>query len=304
MLAAACGGALAAPGSDGRLWLVLSEPDGAYADAATALRDELAADTRPNDWMVAPWTQLPDKSAAPPRLVVALGGRAFAAMVDKALTEPAWAKVPLLAALVPRASYEALAAKAPGPTSAVWLDQPIERSLTLLRQAMPERQRVGVLFGPDSESLKPALLKAAAAQGLLVHHATLYAQGDDVYPALRSVLSDSQVLLALPDNLVFNSATLQNILITAYRQRIPMVTYSAAHVKAGATLAVHATPVQIANQAAAIVRSVLAGRGLPSARGAEQFSVAVNAQVGRSLGLVTVDPDALMQAVRRQEGAR
>lgn len=290
--------------SEGRVWVVLSDQGGAYAEVADALRDELGREARLTDWVVGPWQKFATKSLPPPQLIVAIGARAFAAMVEKTQAEPGLSKVPVLATLLPRASYLALAPKVPGATSAVWLDQPVERYLALVRLAMPERQRVGVLFGPDSEAFKAPLLKAAAAQGQTVSHATLFAQGDEVYPALREVLSQAQVLLALPDNLVFNPTSLQNILITAYRQRIPMVTYAAAHARAGATLALYATPVQVASQAAAAVRAFLAGRGLPSPRFADQFTVTVNAQVGRSLGLATVEPEVLAQMLRQTEESR
>jgi ABC-type uncharacterized transport system substrate-binding protein len=240
------------------------------------------------------------RSLPTPQFIVAVGVRALEVMLERH-AESLGGRVPILATLVPRASYEALVGRVGAAVSAVWLDQPLERYLALIRLAMPERTRLGVLFGPDSESLKPALLKAAAAKGLTVYHATLYAQDDNLYPALRTVLAESQMLLALPDNLVFNPVSLQNILITAYRQRVPLVTYSAAHVKAGATLALHASPVQVAEQTAAAVRAWLGGRGLPAARGMDRFSVAVNAQVGRSLGLSTVEPQALTDALKRED---
>lgn len=290
----------AAPLTEGRTWLVLSEQGGAYAETAAILQDELAREARLGDWVVGHWSKFNDRGLSTPQLVVAVGARALEVVLERH-AESFGGRVPILATLIPRASYEALVGRAGAAVSAVWLDQPVDRYLSLIRLTMPERTRLGVLFGPDSESLKPALLKAAAAKGLTVYHATLYAQDDNLYPALRTVLAESQMLLALPDNLVFNPVSLQNILITAYRQRVPLVTYSAAHVKAGATLALHASPAQVAEQSAAAVRAWLGGRGLPAARGMDRFSVAVNAQVGRSLGLTTVEPQALTDALKREE---
>lgn len=287
-----------------RVWVVLSDQGGAYAEVVAVLKEELTRDPRGVDWVAAPWQSFQAAVLPLPQAIVTVGVRAWGAMVEKQQAMPELAKVPIMATLVPKTGYEVLAAKATGPSSAVWLDQPLERYLALLRLAMPERQRLGVLFGPDSEAWKPALLKAAAAQGLSVHHATLHAQGDDLYAVLRTVLDEAQVLLALPDNQVFNPASLQNILIAAYRQRVPLVTYAPGHVKAGATLALYATPTQVAVQAAASLRNQLAGRGWLPARGTDKFTVAVNAQVGRSLGLAMLEPEALMDALRRQETSR
>lgn len=292
------------PAGDVRVWVVMSDQTGPYAQTAAALKEELSRDTRLTEWQIGPLQKFADKSLSAPHLIVAIGARALEGMLEKQQAESGAAKVPILATLIPRSSYEALVGRMGSSVSAVWLDQPLERYLSLIRLAMPERPQLGVLFGPDSEFLKPALLKAAAARGFTVRHATLYAQGDDLYTALRTVLAESQVLLALPDNLVFNPSSLQNILITAYRLRVPMVTYSAAHVKAGATLALYASPTQVAAQAAAAVRAMLNGRGWPTPRGVDKFSVAVNAQVGRSLGLATVEPEGLMDALWRLEESR
>jgi ABC-type uncharacterized transport system substrate-binding protein len=118
------------------------------------------------------------------------------------------------------------------------------------------------------------------------------------------VLAEADVLLALPDTRVFNAGSLQNILITTYRQRVPLVAFSAAYVKAGATLALYASPAQAASQAAAMVRIFLGGRGLLPPQSALEFSVALNERVARSLGLPDDDPAALADTLRRQEAAR
>lgn len=284
--------------------MVLSDAGGAHAEVAAVLQEEFARDARVSDWVVAPWQAFSEPSLAAPQFMVLVGTRALAFMAEKVRNDPALSKVPMLATLLPKASFDTWSSKLPGNLSAVLLDQPVERSVALVRQTMPDRQNLGVLFGPESEALKPAVLKAAAAQGMTVHHASVYAQGDDIYPALKSVLSEAQVLLAVPDGLVFNPSSLQNILITVYRQRIPLIGYSAAHVKAGATFAVFATPKQMALQTSAAMRSFLSGRGLPPPRGADKFTVAVNAQVGRSLGLAAFDPDVLAEALRRLEETR
>jgi putative ABC transport system substrate-binding protein len=66
---------------------------------------------------------------------------------------------------------------------------------------------------------------------------------------------------------------------------------------------VHVTPAQIGGQAASIVRSVLQGKPLSATPlYSQDFSVAVNEHVARSLG-VTLDAEALRERLRRREGA-
>jgi putative tryptophan/tyrosine transport system substrate-binding protein len=186
----------------------------------------------------------------------------------------------------------------------VFLDQPVARYLELLRLAMPERKRVGVLFGPESAALAPVLAKEAAARGLRLVTAEVGGDSEEIYPALKTLLGEVDVLLALPDNKVYNASSLQNILITTYRQRVPMVAFSAGYVKAGAAMALHVSPGQAASQAAAVARGSLAGRGLPPPQWAADFSVVVNDRVARSLGVVADDPSATTEALKRKEATR
>lgn len=292
-------------GAGPAVWVVQTDLGGAYAEATATLREEWAEGVRRAELIVMPARDLPNPAAPAPRLLVTLGAGALRAAVDRMQADAALARVPLLAALLPRASYEALVpSRLAAGGSAVLLDQPLERHVELLRQALPQRRKVGVLLGPDTLPLKPALQSAAAARGMQLNAVGVVSPAQDIYPALREVLDDAEVLLTLPDSLLLQPGALQNILITAYRQRVPVATYSAAQVKAGATLALFTSPAQAARQTLAAMQGFLTGRGLPPVRLAESFSVAVNAQVGRSLGLTLEDAETLAAAVRRQEGVR
>jgi putative tryptophan/tyrosine transport system substrate-binding protein len=294
----------AAAAEEASIWLALSEAGGPYAEAANAMRDELAAmSPRRADIRVGHWQSLLAAPGKPPQLVVTIGAAAYRGVIDDNQRGGSLDGVPVLATLVPRALYEALSAKTRAPTSAVFLDQPVGRFLDLLRMVMPERKHVGVLFGAESAPFAAALAKAASARGLQL--STAHVGGDEeLYPALRSVLNDADVLLALPDARVYNTGSLQNILITTYRQRVPVVAFAPGYVRAGATVAVFSSPTQSGVQAAVIVKAFVNGRGLPAPQAAGDFSVAVNDRVARSLGLSIEDASAIADALKRQEGQR
>jgi putative tryptophan/tyrosine transport system substrate-binding protein len=295
-LAAALGSTLSARGAESLVWIVLSDSGGAYAEAAALIKSESGH----LDMWVGPVRDVP---ADVPRAVVVLGGGALRWATGKIQADPAWSRVPVLAALLPRASFDAIVPhKALPNVSAVVLDQPVERYFELLRQAMPLRRRVGVLLGQDTQHLKPVLTKAATARGMSLSTASV--QDADLYTALQSVLNESDVLLVLPDGSLFETGALQNMLITAYRRRIPVLTYSAAHVRAGATLALHTTPTQAARQAVGALRELLRGGAIAPVRPSVLFSVAINTTVGHSLGLSLDASDVLEDAVRRQEGTK
>lgn len=283
----------------------MSDLGGAYAEAAATLSQELSRGPRPIEPRVIHWRDLQTPATAkPPQLIVTLGASALRGLIELGQQDPTIARVPVLAALLPKASYDNLASRARQPTSAVLLDQPVGRYLDLVRLAMPGNRRVGVLLGPESSILAPQLARAAAVRGLQVVPIQISGEPTELYPALRTLLAESDVLLALPDGQVYNAASLQTVLITTYRQRVPVVAFSAAYAKAGATLALYTAPAQAASQTATVVKGFLAGRGLPPPQLASDFSVAKNERVARSLGVADGESDSLEESLKRQEVAR
>ena len=270
------------------VWLALSEAGGAYAETAEAIRAELQrGGVMRAELVVKPWRELLAAAGPPPRLVVAIGVGALRGIAGVG------ARAPLLATLVPRAAYTHIAAEAGAglrPNSAVWLDQPVSRQFDLLQVAMPGRRRIGVLLGPESRQIESDMLSAAADRKLEIV-AMRIDSAEQLSAALQNTVDDADVLLALPDPLIYNGSTIQNILTTAYRRRIPLAGFSPAYVKAGALLALYSTPAEVGAQVGDLVRGVLAGRPLPPPQGPRDFSVGVNAEVARSLG-IAVEADA------------
>lgn len=285
-------GAPAAAASD--VALILSERTAPYLEAAEAVR--AALDPQADVAILGPG-EIGTLAARPPRLAIPLGAQALKATVEAEL------RAPLLAALVLRPTFEALAERGPRrayPATAVFLDQPPARHLDLLRAALPDRRRVGLLLGPESAGQADALRVAAKERGLALSIVRVGGP-DEIYGALQRLLPDADVLLAVPDPAVWGAGTIQNILRTLYREGLPLVAFSAAYVKAGATLAVHSTPEQVGRQAGLAARQFLAGRPLPAPQHPQQFNVAVNRPVVRSLGLAVPGDEAVAGQVRLLE---
>jgi hypothetical protein len=238
-------------------------------------------------------------------LVVTVGLDAARASVPKP-TPPATRPSPstgppILALLVPRDRFGELAkspnAERDGRISAIFIEQPLVRQLDLVALALPARTRVGVLLGPTSGSLAPDLEDTARAAGLELRRA----QANDaagVYPALQQVLMQSDVLLALPDAVAVNAATIRSVLVACHRAEVPVVGFSQALVDAGALLAVYSTPAQYARQAAAIVLDVLERNApLPSPQYPRYFTVGVNFVTAQAIGLALDDEVTLAAAL-------
>lgn len=289
-----------------RVWVVVAEEGGVQAETAAVLQGGLDG----LELKVARRQPPLQDSEEPPVLIVTVGAAAFEETLGWLAGRPSgWARVPVLATLLPRAAYDAQVARhvtgiaGQRTLSAAVLDQPLARQLALLKRALPDRPRVGVLAGPQTRPLLPALEKAATARSFRLVVAPVHAP-EEIYPALTSVLESSDVILALPEPMVYHGATLQNILLTTYRARMPLVAFSPAYVKAGAVLAVYATPTQVARRAIEMVRGWQAGRGLPPPQMSREFEVAVNTKVAASLGLSVDAGAAIAEDLRRQEGAQ
>lgn len=289
LLTAACGtitGVRPARAAAPEVWLVLSSSGGIHASTAGLLQEIWEREGRqPVNWRIGTWSELLPTPATQPQLIVTLGSSAYLDGVERAPASVLLQRVPVLAALLPQAAFPAATARGSWRTAAVLLDQPVERIAHLLRLALPDHVRVGVLLGPDSSAVRPHLARALAVRGFKLVTQSVAESGPGFYPALRTLLDEADLLLVMPDKFVFQSENMHNVLLTAYRQRIPVVSYSAAHARAGALLSLHTSPGDVARQVAEAVRQWLAGRGLPAPALAESGSVAVNEQVARSLGL-------------------
>jgi hypothetical protein len=207
----------------------------------------------------------------------------------------------LLATLIPRETFAGLAQAGgiPSRATAIFLEQPLTRQLALINLALPGKKRVAAVLGPHSRALLPELERRTRAAGLTLVSKEV-ARDTEVVPALRSLLPECDILLAVPDPDVYSATSVQNILLLTYRQRVPVVAFSQSYVKAGALAAVHTTPAQFGEQAVELVEQMLRGGRwvLPEPRGPKYFSIAYNRDVARSLGLGVVDEPALMQRLR------
>ncbi len=279
--------------------VVSSERSPAYLEAAEAVASELGRLTTETRRQVLQFTvaDLPAYRGAAPRLYVALGVEACG------LLGRTPAPAPVLCALLPRASFERVlretGRRAGASLSALYLNQPLGRQLDLMRLALPQARRVGVLWGADSQASEAMLEAAAQARGLKVVGVPVRPD-EPVFNGLKKILDESDLLLALADPQIYNGSSIQNILLASFRAQVPMLAFSPAYVRAGALMAVYSTPAQIGQQAGLIARGVLQGQPLGVPQYPLQFEVSVNEHVARSLGL-KLDAGNLAERLRRQE---
>jgi len=214
-------------------------------------------------------------------------------------------KMPVLGVLVPRPSYDRIlqdSRRNPRNFSAIVLDQPLSRQFSLIKTILPGIINVGVLLGPTSRDALADLKRAAAQQTLTLQQANVD-EPAQLLPRLKQLLDTSSALLAVPDPLIYTRETVQPILLTTYRYQIPVIGFSQAYVRAGALAAVYSTPRQIARQ---VVEELIQlesrpKAGLSTVQSPKYFSVDVNRQVARALGIEVADENVLSETLLRME---
>ncbi|MBU1214029.1 MAG: hypothetical protein KKF58_07670 [Gammaproteobacteria bacterium] len=203
--------------------------------------------------------------------------------------------IPVLNVMVSRIGLEKFRKGGNQGSSGIYMDQPTERQFSLLRAALPQTKSIGVLISNETPELV-SLRQLSTDSGLNLNIQNV-PEPNLLASRLTEVLSGSDVLLVLPDAAVYRSDTIRNILLETYRRHVPMIGLSQNYVRAGALCAVYSTPRQVANQAARIVAQFSKTRKLPDYQYPQEFEVAVNTQVARSLGLTIKSADELRNEI-------
>ena len=261
--------------------LVMSDSTAPYRQFSDTLNQTLAAGGA--DVVI---ESQPGKEASAD-LIVAVGMKAMELAVARS-------DVPVLGVMIPRASYEMLlerqsAQQRSGSTSAIYLDQPWRRQLNFIRAVLPGHNTVGLLYSPDSRITLPRLPAGMSLNAKTVGSA------QTLFDALEAILDSSDVLLVVPDSEIYSSNNVRNILLTSYRYKVPLIGVSQAYVNAGALGAVFSTPEQLAVQAGEAVAFFSRSRRLPEPQYPASYSIALNQQVARSLGIMLDTPQAIRE---------
>lgn len=203
--------------------------------------------------------------------------------------------LPILHALIPKASAAQFAVSGAKNQTTIYLDQPPHRQLKLARLIYKE-PHIGLLVGQDSQTLEDDYLPTAVKQEIAISYRKV-ASEDMVGPQLKELLDESNILLALPDPTVFNRRTIFNILLSSYHNKVPVIGFSAAYVKAGALVAVYSTPDDIAKHLTDFTTNYLnkGATTLPKPAYPKYFSVSINQSVARSLGISLPEEQELIR---------
>lgn len=281
----------------GNVALVLSESTGPYAEFSTTLRDALDG----SNWKLSRYPvglEATEDGTERADLIIAAGSTALRQVLSRG------GSTPVIATLIPRQAYDKLVAESGSRNrrlTAIYLDQPPARQASFLRQLLPGKNRIGMLISAETRAQSSQFQHAFNAAGLI-----LDSEESDtdrtLLPALSTLLSRVNVLLATPDTSIYKRDNIKAILVTTYRYQRPVVAFSAALVNAGALAALYSTPAQIARQSAELVLAFT--NTLPAPMPPSQFAVQINQNVAQALNLNLPDEADIRRAMLADKDAR
>lgn len=279
-----------------RVALVLSENNAPYQKFSSVLHTALAANKGEVDIV-----DVQPGQGANADLVVAVGMQAL----EVALTD---FDIPVLGVMIHQVGYETLLKtlppkKAAKETSAIYLNQPWDRQLDFLRATLPGRLRIGLLHSLDTHLELASLRENFTKRGLTLIAQPVRSPGL-LFPTLDDLLNQTDVLLSIPDNAIYNASNVRNILLTSYRHKVPLIGISQAYVNAGALCAIFSTPDQLAEQAGSALLYFSRNKRLPEPQYPVSYSIAINHQVARSLEIILPSPEEIRERMNKARESR
>ena len=166
----------------------------------------------------------------------------------------------------------------------VLLDQPLHRYLAFCK-LMLGVESIGLIEASEAK-LKPGEVKTLDEFSLTVNRYQVN-PANKLLPVLRDLLQHNDSLLMLPQQSIYNRNTVKGVLLTSYRSRKPVVSYSPAHVKSGAVASIFSSPVDIGRHLAILINKGLQNEpgSAPPFQFARFYSIRTNARVADALGI-------------------
>lgn len=183
-------------------------------------------------------------------------------------------------------------------SSILYMTQSYCRQMQFIKSIDANWKVVGLL-NSQTKKIDSVEIQQCAKEYDLTTYSVTTENTETLSDALKDVLTNSDVLLALPDHSIYNSNTVKNILLTSYRYRKPVIAFSRNFVNAGALAAVYSSIDQVAASAISIIeRYYEQDQHFERAINHPQsFNIQLNRQVFKALAISLPDVDRLKQTL-------
>ena len=213
--------------------------------------------------------------------VVAIGSPAAAALRQRQDLQ-----VPLIYCMVTDSAAAGLLA--PSICSGVEARVPLADQIGLIREALPNVRRIGLLHLDDDSGR--AL--AAALKGAVPRHwdvKAVRATPNHLAEQIADITTDVDLVWTSVDGSLYTEATVRSLLLNAMRRQVPVFGFSPSFVRAGALFGIGIDPVTQGAQAAELAETALSRRAVGQAPESvlvrPRFQIAVNLIVAEKIGI-------------------
>lgn len=204
-------------------------------------------------------------------LVVVIGSRALAEVRARRTA------VPVVAAVI--------LGTAEGATSRIELEIPLGAQLAAMRELYPKRLRVGIIRNPAHARYSAEELRQRARREGYAAVVVESAGPGQLLKAVAALKGKVDFLLSFPDPELYNAATIKPLVLASIEDRLPIIGFSAALVRAGAAAGIYPDYRAIGLQTAQLVARLLRGETAPETEAPGRLQIAVNPRVARLLGV-------------------
>jgi putative ABC transport system substrate-binding protein len=269
----------------GDIFIVLSHDAAPYREVqagfqaavvAQSKSENFAVEVVEDEWRVG--AALQKMKALAPRLILTLGAKATRSILAHEHD------IPVIASLIVNDEPLQQAANA----TAVTLEFPAALQWRWLRQVLPGANRVGVLYSPqENEALFQALVRLAKSESVELQ--ALPAGSPEALPKLFERLpNDLDAVWPLGSTQLFVPASVRELLLYSFRNRLPLIGLSTSWVEAGALYALERDYPDLGRQCAELALQILGGdktAARPAAQSPRSVSLAINLKTAAHMKL-------------------
>jgi len=258
------------------VWVVTSNGAAAYQEAVQGLQEALGGRCA----VLEASPSLADRLAGGnAKLVVAVGSAA----VEQALA--CRLEAPVIAAMVAGGEWRRPRARSESPLATVSLEIPFPAALERLRRIFPNRRRLGLIHNPARAGPPPAELRETARRLGFALEVAECPEVKQLLAALVSLERRVDLVLCLPDSTLYNRATVEPLVLSSLKHRLPIVGFSESFVRAGAAVGLYPDFRDAGRQAGELALRFLQGEAVAGLHPPRKVRAAVNQRVLRLLGL-------------------
>lgn len=189
-------------------------------------------------------------------------------------------------------------------TTSIYADPPLARQVALAIELLGEKHPIGILFKNRQQLIDYNIADISIETWRQLKISLYFAdESENIAHALVPLLRDNNALVGIYDNDLFSPENIKTILISAYRQNLPLIGPSAAYLKAGSLASTYSNLDDTALRLSEVLKQGLTTESWPTADYNPYFHVGFNEQVGRSLNMLLPNAETLANKIRAIEAA-